>query len=147
MVSNTILPPAPGAVPANCACLAAADMVPLQVPALSALRGFVVDSWSSDRLIGVQHFDILVVALSVTPTLHPPAGDLKLPILFVSGLKDTVVPKAMMARLHSLASSSIDKQLLKISTGNHDLTWKYGGKLFRDQIAQFVNRCVDGNVC
>lgn len=72
-------------------------------------------------------------------------SQLMMPILFVSGLADTLVPPRMMADLHQQCSSH-HKQLLQFETGTHNETWNCPG--YYHALANFLNdariRRVDG---
>lgn len=48
------------------------------------------------------------------------------PILFISGLNDSLVPSTMMTALHS-ACKSPRKQLFQLSGGGHMNTWVENG--------------------
>jgi abhydrolase domain-containing protein 13 len=48
------------------------------------------------------------------------------PILFVSGLNDSLVPSSMMSALHNQCKSS-RKQLFQLATGGHMDTWNHSG--------------------
>ncbi|KAL7040474.1 hypothetical protein ACKWTF_000403 [Chironomus riparius] len=60
------------------------------------------------------------------------------PILFISGLNDTLVPPSMMSALHSLCKSS-RKQLFQLSGGGHMDTFLISG--YYQGIAQFLTEC------
>lgn len=51
---------------------------------------------------------------------------LRVPILFVSGLGDNLVPPRMMNELHSRCGSEI-KQIIQIPNGTHNETWTMSG--------------------
>ncbi|KAG5675296.1 hypothetical protein PVAND_005208 [Polypedilum vanderplanki] len=60
------------------------------------------------------------------------------PILFISGLNDTLVPPSMMSTLHSLCKSS-RKQLFQLSGGGHMDSFLISG--YYQGIAQFLTEC------
>ncbi|XP_049288172.1 protein ABHD13 [Anopheles funestus] len=60
------------------------------------------------------------------------------PILFVSGLADTLVPPRMMTMLHTRCGST-RKQMLQIVGGSHNDTWAVNG--YYQGVAQFLKEC------
>uniref|UniRef100_A0A182Q4R6 Serine aminopeptidase S33 domain-containing protein n=1 Tax=Anopheles farauti TaxID=69004 RepID=A0A182Q4R6_9DIPT len=60
------------------------------------------------------------------------------PILFVSGLADTLVPPRMMTALHTRCGST-RKQMLQIVGGSHNDTWAVNG--YYQGVAQFLKEC------
>ena len=57
-------------------------------------------------------------------------NQLKLPILFVTGSEDELVPHAMTIKLHSEATSSVHNELYIVMGGTHNDTWYVGGKYY-----------------
>jgi len=49
--------------------------------------------------------------------------DINVPIMFISGSSDSLVPPSMMDRLYKGAIDSPKKQLTKIPNGDHNDTW------------------------
>lgn len=63
---------------------------------------------------------------------------LRVPILFVSGLSDTLVPPRMMVDLHNRCGSA-RKQLVQFQTGTHNETWTVKG--YYHALAVFLQSC------
>lgn len=63
---------------------------------------------------------------------------LSAPVLFVSGLADTLVPPRMMSKLH-IKCGSIRKELLQIADGAHNTTWTASG--YYSGLAKFITEC------
>lgn len=62
----------------------------------------------------------------------------EIPMLFLSGLKDDVVPPSHMQRLYNEASSSSCKEIRTFADGDHIDTWKHGGAEYRQALKGFV---------
>jgi fermentation-respiration switch protein FrsA (DUF1100 family) len=93
------------------------DMVDVLFPILTPIKKYILKiDWSSDKRIQtVTH-----------------------PILFISGMKDELVPPAHMQKLYELATRSSKKEILRIENGTHNETWKNGGEEYLQAILQFL---------
>ncbi|RZF49303.1 hypothetical protein LSTR_LSTR012673 [Laodelphax striatellus] len=65
---------------------------------------------------------------------------ISIPVLFISGLNDSLVPPDMMTELHSRCSSPF-KQIVHIETGTHNDTWTCPG--YYTSIANFLAAAQD----
>ncbi|CAF1213376.1 unnamed protein product [Rotaria sp. Silwood1] len=63
---------------------------------------------------------------------------IKVPILFLSGAQDELVPSQMMQKLHE-ESTSLKKQFIIFSDGQHNTTWLSHN--YTDQIYRFLHEC------
>ncbi|CBZ50427.1 hypothetical protein NCLIV_008960 [Neospora caninum Liverpool] len=68
---------------------------------------------------------------------------LRLPILFISGQKDELVPTRHMKRLFELCASPL-KEKEDVPLGAHNDTWEWaiGGKSYYDRIAAFIQHAL-----
>lgn len=65
---------------------------------------------------------------------------IKIPILFVSGLVDELVPSAHMKRLQEAAAGAVFLEYLEVPTGDHNSTWKEAGDGYSEKIREFIKR-------
>ncbi|KZV99318.1 YNL320W-like protein [Exidia glandulosa HHB12029] len=97
-------------------------MIPAVLPALAPFSVFCMQKWNSERAI----------------TLVPPS----VPMLFLSGLQDEVVPCSHMERLHEIASdpktggNCSNRFLKKFPNGTHNDTFLRSG--YWTAVLQFV---------
>jgi len=63
---------------------------------------------------------------------------IKVPVLFLSGEQDELVPPQMMQKLHEECQSS-KKQLILFSDGQHNTTWLSNN--YTNQIRHFLTEC------
>jgi len=77
------------------------EMMKLVFPLFSPLSFLVQDKWKNEEKI----------------------RDINVPIMFISGSSDSLVPPSMMDRLYKGAIDSPKKQLTKIPNGDHNDTW------------------------
>lgn len=66
---------------------------------------------------------------------------LKMPILFLSGLRDAFIPPEMMKELYEKATSSSMTELAEFPDGTHNRTWMMEG--YFDRIKQFIEQVGD----
>lgn len=92
------------------------DMIKLEFPILGIFRYLSRNRWQSKKRI----------------------GELGIPMLFLSGLKDTYIPPQMMKQMHSLAIKSPLKEFVEFESGTHNRTWTTEG--FYETVAQFMDR-------
>ena len=92
------------------------DMIKLEFPILGVFRYLSRNRWQSKKRI----------------------GDLRIPLLFLSGLRDSYIPPAMMKKMHSLATSSPLKEFVEFERGTHNRTWTADG--FYESVARFMDR-------
>lgn len=95
------------------------DMAKVEFPMLGVLRYLSLNRWQSKKRI----------------------GDLRIPLLFLSGLKDAYIPPKMMRQMHALAVSSPLKEFVEFENGTHNRTWNSPG--FFESIAAFMDRVED----
>jgi len=98
-----------------------ADMVDQVMPAVSRLKGLVLaNHWESiDRI-----------------------GKIKAPILFISGLKDELVPPKQMQRLYDAANNSMFKDKIGVESGTHNDTWYEGGRALFKKLVEFMETAI-----
>jgi len=65
------------------------------------------------------------------------------PILFISGLRDEVVPADQMERLFQAAVGSRDRRMKIVPTGQHNDTWAEGGVEYFNEFKRFVDSCCE----
>lgn len=95
------------------------DMVDRVIPAISQVKKFVLTNhWDSVKRI----------------------ERVQTPILFISGLKDELVPPEHMQILYDAAKESILREKLMIGGGTHNETWALGGKKYFESISNFIRR-------
>jgi len=79
-------------------------------------------------------------------TSHWPNADLirklRVPVLFMSGLQDELIPPEHMKRLHDLATVSSYRQLHTVANGTHNDTFVKGGRAFYEAFSGFVSRLI-----
>lgn len=92
------------------------DMIKLEIPFLGIFRHLSWNRWQSKKRI----------------------GDLSIPLLFLSGLKDSYIPPQMMRQMHGLATKSPLKEFVEFENGTHNRTWTNRG--FYESIAAFMDR-------
>jgi fermentation-respiration switch protein FrsA (DUF1100 family) len=64
-----------------------------------------------------------------------------LPMLFISGRKDTMIPPSQMDKLFELAVKSKHKSMYKVEDGEHNDTWFLGGFNMLKEINDFMKLC------
>lgn len=90
------------------------DMIKLEFPILGVFRYLSRNKWQSRHRI----------------------RDIRTPILFLSGLKDTYIPPRMMKEMHELAQKSRRKKFVEFEKGTHNRTWVNDG--FYSAVASFM---------
>lgn len=68
---------------------------------------------------------------------------LRMPILFITGAKDEIVPHQHTLRLHAVASKAAFKDLLVVADGEHNDTWYAGRKQYLEKVYQFLAKCIN----
>ncbi|KAK4527919.1 hypothetical protein GAYE_SCF46G5852 [Galdieria yellowstonensis] len=96
------------------------DMIDYVLPALRWCKFLNRNKWNSAALV--------------------PA--LTCPILFLSGLRDELVPPKLMQQLYNLATRSAYRQMVTFADGTHNDTWFRGGSAYYDAIATFVQKAL-----
>ena len=66
----------------------------------------------------------------------------KLPVLFVTGDKDEIVPSGMSQKLHIACQSPV-KEIMVVEGGTHNDTWLKAGDSYGQRISQFISTCND----
>lgn len=64
------------------------------------------------------------------------------PILYISGLQDALVPPAHVASLYNASVGSSLRRLYTVSNGTHNGTWQEGGSEYYKEILQFLRDAV-----
>lgn len=95
------------------------DLVSHLSPILSRFRRLMNNKWQSEELI----------------------TKLRLPILFLSGRADEIVPAHMMTQLHKAAVRSIGKEMVSFPKGKHNSTCLSRG--YYDSMKRFVDRVLE----
>jgi len=67
---------------------------------------------------------------------------IKLPMLFISGTHDKLIPPAMMKTLYEKATASKFKKLLSVEKGTHVETWSIGEAVYFKGIKDFVDEVI-----
>ncbi|KAK3088355.1 hypothetical protein FSP39_018080 [Pinctada imbricata] len=62
--------------------------------------------------------------------------NIKIPTLFLSGMRDTLIPPKMMQKLHMMSAAS-KKQLSRFEDGTHNETWMCNG--YYESLSRFVS--------
>ena len=94
------------------------DMVDHIFPVVSALKGVVLRiNWNSLDLI----------------------KNIDLPMLFISGRIDQIVPPIHMDRLYEMAKRSTYKDMYKIEAGTHNESWLVAGDEYFYRIKDFID--------
>lgn len=70
-------------------------------------------------------------------------ADLEVPLLFLSGQKDEIVPSFHMQALGSAAVKSPLMRVLKVEDGMHNDTWEKGGEAYWEAQLSFVKHCCE----
>jgi len=97
-----------------------ADMVDQVMPRLAPFKGLILaNHWKSLDLI----------------------GKVKVPILFISGTADELVPPEQMEKLFDSAKESPLKELVEIDGGTHNDTWYVGRNEYFKGIIDFIAKC------
>lgn len=68
-------------------------------------------------------------------------GKLTLPIMFISGRSDEMIPYRMMDKLFELAEKSKYKTMHKVQKGTHNGTWFVDFNTLFDAILEFMEEC------
>ncbi|GJQ14256.1 hypothetical protein GpartN1_g6047.t1 [Galdieria partita] len=96
------------------------DMIDYVLPALRWCKFLNRNKWNSAAIV----------------------SSLTCPILFLSGLRDELVPPKLMKQLHDLATHSVYRQMVTFPDGTHNDTWFRGGSAYYDAIATFVHKAL-----
>ena len=67
--------------------------------------------------------------------------EITIPILFVTGDKDTFVPMHMTQRLFDAATGSRHKELFVVPGGNHNDTFMVAGPAYGERLTKFIQLC------
>eukprot|EP00344_Euplotes_crassus_P007281 CAMPEP_0196999336 /NCGR_PEP_ID=MMETSP1380-20130617/4556_1 /TAXON_ID=5936 /ORGANISM="Euplotes crassus, Strain CT5" /LENGTH=258 /DNA_ID=CAMNT_0042416243 /DNA_START=140 /DNA_END=916 /DNA_ORIENTATION=+ len=94
------------------------DMVDHIFKYLSALKGLILRiEWNSLELI----------------------KELKVPILFISGQADQLIPPFQMQTLYSNAKKSVKTEMMEIEHGTHNESWMQAGDVYFHRIKDFCH--------
>lgn len=69
--------------------------------------------------------------------------ELKLPILYITGDQDEIVPHEQTLRLHALSKMAVFKELYTVAGGTHNDSWYVGGEAYGRTLKDFMARCAD----
>ena len=67
--------------------------------------------------------------------------DLKMPLLYVTGKKDEIVPTEMTLELYAKSNNASFKELLEVENGTHNDTWFEGGMDYIKKLEKFIQKC------
>jgi fermentation-respiration switch protein FrsA (DUF1100 family) len=62
------------------------------------------------------------------------------PILFVVGTNDEIVPAIHVKQLHDAATGAESRDFFEVVGGMHNDTWFKGGKDYNDTVAKFLEK-------
>lgn len=87
-------------------------------PVVSSLKGLVLRiDWNSRELI----------------------RDIEIPMLFISGRKDQIVPPMHMDQLYETAQNAKYKDMFEIESGTHNEAWLIAGDEYFFRIKDFID--------
>jgi len=111
------------------------------------LQGLILENTFTSLLDMIKRVHPVLTPVRVlsrnrwTSNLRMP--NIKLPILFLSGLRDGFIPPPMMKKLYELAGKSPYKKIVEFPGGTHNRTWISDG--FFEAIDSFVAHVVAGS--
>jgi len=113
--------------------LSISKMIDVLMPYLTPLKSLILKiGWDSEHI----------------------AAKLHMPVLYLAGAKDELVPHEQMLELHKLSSverkgigggNSAHAQLHIVKDGRHNETWMQGGREYFDSIRKFISASVKVN--
>ena len=68
--------------------------------------------------------------------------NLKLPIFYVTGDQDEIVPHEQTLKLYELSKMAVFKELYIVPGGTHNDTWYVGGMSYVDNMKNFMTKCI-----
>jgi len=68
--------------------------------------------------------------------------DLKLPILYITGDDDEIVPYTQTLKMHEISRTAIFKDLLVIKGGRHNTSWYQSKEEYLAKIHSFLKKCM-----
>lgn len=68
-------------------------------------------------------------------------GNVRAPLLFLSGTKDEVIPASHMQSLHDGAKQARTRKKVNFAQGTHNDTWEKGGAVYWQEQAKFIEHC------
>jgi fermentation-respiration switch protein FrsA (DUF1100 family) len=71
---------------------------------------------------------------------------IKIPILFISGLADELIPPSHMQRLHDAATESVGKRFYGVPNGEHNDTYIQGAATYYMQLSSFIQSILANTV-
>lgn len=72
-------------------------------------------------------------------------SEITLPILFISGLQDEIIPCVHMQKLYNNASSSSLSIMKTYADGDHNSTWQKGGQQYYDDMCDFMTNVLNNH--
>ena len=65
-----------------------------------------------------------------------------MPILYITGDKDELVPLEMTLKLFNLSEKSVFKDLYIVKDGEHNDSWHKGGAQYISKLQDFLIKCI-----
>jgi len=88
----------------------------------------------------VKHLKWLVLRIDWNSAGIVP--NLGLPVLYVSGDQDELVPHEQTLKLHNLTKLAKFKELYVVPGGTHNDAWMVGGRTYISKLDKFIRRCI-----
>jgi fermentation-respiration switch protein FrsA (DUF1100 family) len=97
------------------------DMADSMFPFLKPIKPFILKiGWNSDQLV----------------------PKITMPVYYVTGNKDEIVPHEHTLKLHELTTSAVFKDLYVVDGGEHNDSWYVGGTTYLERLHGFMNKCM-----
>lgn len=101
--------------------LSISKMVDVIMPFVAPLKGLILRiGWDNEGIV----------------------GGLKVPILYISGSADELVPPSHMEKLHELSTGSSKASIYRVRDGTHNDTWLRGEVPYWNAFNDFVKSCL-----
>ena len=98
-----------------------ADMVDHQFNVIKHIKGLLVRNyWDNTAIVGNIH----------------------MPVLFIAGSGDQLVPEDHTRKLHALTKKAAFADLYIVKDANHSNCWEVGGKQYTARLKQFIDKSV-----
>ncbi|CAN8072674.1 unnamed protein product [Agarophyton chilense] len=99
------------------------ELVDILLPPLRPFKAFNRNRWDSLSII----------------------NEIQVPILFLSGMQDALVPPEHMKKLRAAARKAPFSTMHIVENGGHNDTWWQGGGQYRREIREFLRRIEEGS--
>ena len=97
------------------------DMADSLFPFLKPIKQFILTiGWNSDQTV----------------------PKLRLPVYYVTGDKDEIVPHEQTLKLFELTTSAVFKDLYIVEGGEHNDSWYVGGSTYLERLHSFMFKCM-----